>query len=94
MGNYELTLVLRPSLTEDAREKILKKIEKLAEEAKGKAEPPVLWGKKVLAYPIKKEKEGVYTFFSLSLEGGETLPLERKIRMEEGILRHLLVRKN
>lgn len=94
MRDYELTLVLKAGLADQEREKLLEKIKKLIEAAKGKIESQDLWGKKALAYLIKKEKEGVYVHLVLSLPEKETDPLERKLKIEEGVLRNLLVRKD
>lgn len=87
MRKYELTLVLK----EEGQEKILKKIEKWL--GKGKILSSKFWGKKKLSYPIKKEKEGNYLFLEIEMpkKGGE---IERNLRLEESVLRYLLVRKD
>ena len=91
MRGYELTVVLKPDLADKAREELLAKIKKLVEDAKGKIESQDLWGKKSLAYPLKKEREGIYAYFVLTFPKNETSALEKKIKIEEGVLRHLLV---
>lgn len=93
MRDYELTLILKPNLPDETREKLLEQIKKIVEGAKGKIESQDLWGKKTLAYSIRKEKEGVYVYFILTLPENEVFPLEKKIKIEEGILRHLLLKK-
>lgn len=94
MRDYELTLVLKPALTDQVREKLLEKIKKLVEDTKGKIESQDLWGKKLLAYSIKKENEGVFAYFVLFLPEKEVANIEKKIGIEEDILRYLLVRKD
>lgn len=94
MRDYELTLVLRAGLTDQEREKLLENIKKMIEDVKGKIESQDLWGKKTLAYPIKKEKEGIYVYFVLFLPGEEVFPLEKKLKTEDGVLRYLLVCKD
>lgn len=94
MRDYELTLILKPDLTDETREKVLGEIKKLIEDASGKIVSQDLWGKKAFAYPIKKEREGVYAFFVLSLVAKEIASLEKKIKIKEGVLRHLLVKKD
>lgn len=93
MRDYELTLVLKSDLADSAREKFLAKVKKLIEDLAGKIQSQDLWGKKVLAYPLKREKEGVYAYFILSLPEGGVASLEKKIKIEESVLRHLFVRK-
>lgn len=91
MRGYELTVVLKPDLADKSREDLLAKIKKLIEDAKGKIESQDLWGKKTLSYPIKKEREGIYAYFVLSFPRSEVSILEKKMKIEEGVLRHLLV---
>lgn len=89
MRIYELILVLRASLSETEKKKVLDNIKKLLKDLKITKEDE--WGKKELAFKIKKEKEGNY--LALSFEG-ESLPANfgGKILAEENILRHLLIR--
>jgi len=94
MRDYELTLILKPDLTDQARESLLGKVKKLIEDVKGKVESQDLWGKKSLVYSIKKEKEGVYAYFVLALDEKDISQIDKKIKMEEDVLRHLLVRKD
>lgn len=83
---------MRTSVTGTAQEKLLDGIKKWLGEAKvAKVDD---WGKKLLAYPIKKEKEGNYVVLEIESENGLSGDLEKKILMEEGILRHLVVRKD
>lgn len=87
-----MTLVLKPDLKKESREKLLKELKKWL--GKGKILSSKEWGKKELSYPIKKEKEGEYLFLEIEMtpeKGGE---IEKKLRLEEEILRHLLLRKD
>lgn len=94
MRDYELTLVLRADLPDKTQKKLLEMIKKSVEEAKGKVEKEDLWGKRALAYPISKVSEGIYTHLAFNLPEGETFRLEKKIKLEEGVLRHLLVKRD
>lgn len=89
MRTYELVLVIRPSLSEADRKKLLEQVKAWFGELKVTKDED--WGSKALKYPIKKELTGHY--FDLMLEG-ETVPtdLEKRILSQENILRHLLVR--
>lgn len=89
MRKYELTLVLKPKLTKESQKKLLEKIKKTL--GKGKILSTELWGKKELAYPIKKEKEGIYLFLELEYKAEKGGEIERNLRLEESILRHLLI---
>lgn len=93
MRSYELTLIFPSSLDEAGQEKILTKIKKIITDAGGKIGKIDEWGKRQLTYPIKKQKEGVYFLLNLELEGKEAKQIEEKLKLEEVILRHLLIRK-
>ena len=91
MRLYELVLVIKTSLSEEKRKKILETVKKWLGELKITKEDS--WGEKALAYPIKKEQSGFYYF--ASFEGEKAIPLdfEKKLFTEENIIRHLLIRR-
>jgi len=93
MRSYDLTLILHSGLDETSQEKVLDKIKKIISDAGGKVDKIDEWGKRELAYPIKKQKEGFYLLLLLELEGKEAKTIEEKLKFEEAVLRHLLVRK-
>lgn len=91
--NYELALILSAKLTDEKQKKILDEVKKYITGAAGKAEDAKLFGKKKFAYPINKETEGFYFIITFQLEGKETAPLNKKLTLNEGVLRYLLIRK-
>mgnify|MGYP001594447376 FL=1 len=93
MQTYELTLVLNAALEKPALEKLLAKIKKLVTETGGKVVKEEEWGKRILAYPLKKQTEGLYYCLDLGLEKKEAQAINNKLQMEENVLRFLIVRK-
>jgi len=93
MRDYELTLVIDPEASGEDRKKQLDKIKKVVEELKGKVEKTDDWGRKELAYPIRKKNLGYYFFMAIKTPEGSLPALEKKLKLEEGLLRYLLVRK-
>ncbi len=90
MRTYELVIVVKPSVKEADRKKLLEQVKEwLGKVVKVTKEDD--WGQKALAYPIKKEESGHY--FMMQLEG-ETFPegLETRIFQHASILRHLVIR--
>ncbi|HWY78982.1 MAG TPA: 30S ribosomal protein S6 [Candidatus Sulfotelmatobacter sp.] len=89
MRTYELVLVVKPSVKEADRKKLLEQVKGWLGEVKVVKEEE--WGQKALAYPIKKEDAGYY--FQWYLEG-ETFPADFETRLIQNndILRHLLLR--
>ena len=91
MRLYELVLVLRTSLSEAQRKKLLETIKSWLNGVKITKEDD--WGQKTLSYKIKREVSGYYTLLTLESENSVPLDLEKKILAQENILRHLLIRR-
>lgn len=92
MRKYEVTLVLKPKTTKENQEKLLGHLKKWL--GKGKILSTANWGKKDLAYPIEKEKQGVYLFLEIEMETKKGGELKKRLRLEDDVLRHLLVKQN
>jgi small subunit ribosomal protein S6 len=92
MQKYQLAVIFDYKITEEEKEKINSRIKKIIEEAKGTIENVDDWGKKAQAYPLGKQEEGYYEIFYFSGEAAVAIPVEKKITLEEKILRHLLVK--
>lgn len=91
MRLYELVLVLRTSLSDAQRKKLLETIKSWLKDMKIAKEDE--WGQKTLSYKIKREVSGYYTLLTLESESSVPLDLEKRILAQENILRHLLIRK-
>jgi len=93
MRRYEVVIVLAPTLTEDEVEQSTETFKKAAEEKGAQVAEIEQWGKRKLAYPIKRHTEGIYIIFTLeelSAEGvGE---LERRFKVSDSVIRFLTVR--
>ncbi len=92
MNTYELTVILRPQLTEEERDKVLSKVEELVTASLGEIKSRDMWGRRELAYPIKKFTEGVYVLFKFALPPSATKDIDYKIKINDDIIRHLLVK--
>ncbi len=66
-------------------------IKKLTGEG-GKVEKEELWGNKDLAYAIKKQTKGFYAHFEVTADPKNGKAIDRNLKLEEDILRYLLVR--
>jgi small subunit ribosomal protein S6 len=90
MRIYELVVVMRPSLKDPDKKKLLVTLKGWLKDVKILKEDD--WGQKPLAYIIKKEAAGLYYFFQLETENSIALDLEQKIYRNDNIIRHLLLR--
>lgn len=90
MRNYQLVLVLKTSLSEANRKKLLENIKSYLKGAKFTKDEE--WGEKVLSYKIKKETAGFYINYLFELKDELAKDLEKKLVANEDVLRHLLLR--
>ncbi|MEN9406917.1 MAG: hypothetical protein RLZZ455_133 [Candidatus Parcubacteria bacterium] len=91
MRLYELVLVLKTTLTEPQRKKLVEQIKEMLKGVKVVKEED--WGQKPLSYKIKREFSGFYIQMQLESETGIEKGFENKLAGNDNILRHLLIRK-
>ena len=93
MRNYQLTAVLAGKATPAKKKSVQGKIGKIITDTKGKTVKIDDWGKIDFTYPIAKNSSGSFLHFELELEPAKTKELDSKLKLEEDIIRYLLVRK-
>ena len=93
MNSYLLTLVLNPDLEEKGRKELLDSLMKKIIGDQGKVEKEDLWGERALAYPIKRYSKGFFAHFEFEADPKNTKGLDKTLKLEEDILRYLLVRQ-
>ncbi|TEU07234.1 MAG: 30S ribosomal protein S6 [Candidatus Aminicenantes bacterium] len=93
MRQYETVFLISPNLEEEETTKIITQISDIISKEKGKLIQEDRWGKKRLAYPIKKFEEAFYVFFHYEGDSNIPLELERRFKQTEAILRFLTVKK-
>ena len=88
---YEAVYIFDSALEETAINEKLSRFHALVAQSGG--EPPRLnhWGKRTLAYPIRKRETGYYVVANFQAEATQLPEFERAIRLDEGVLRHLVV---
>ncbi len=91
MAEYELTVLYHPDLEIDI-DKALAKIDKIIKDNKGKVVSTDNWGKRKLAYPIKKEDHAVYVYYEVELPGESVSKVENILNITNEVLRYLLVK--
>jgi small subunit ribosomal protein S6 len=94
MNKYELTLILDAKTTAAGKKKMQESLEKILSGLKGKIVKFEDWGVKNFAYDIGKRSSGLYLFFELELNASAAKSLNEKIRLEEKIIRYLLVKSD
>ncbi|QQR52973.1 30S ribosomal protein S6 [bacterium] len=89
---YELVALLHPDLEIDVDAPVAK-VEALVAAVGGKVTKRDNWGKKRLAYRIKRQDFAIYIYFELDLETEKVREFENTILITEEVLRHMLVIK-
>jgi len=92
MRDYELMVVLTPDLDEDGVTAAVERVTTLVTGRGGEIVDTQPWGRRRLAYPIEKHRDGFYVVVKLKLGPDATEPLERGLSLSEVVIRHLLVR--
>lgn len=93
MRAYELGIIINGELEEPAAQEQQKALAKQIAAAGGKIVGHAdWWGKRRMAYPIKKKWDGYYVFFNVLAEGGALDDFERSLRIADDIFRHMLFR--
>jgi len=91
MRKYELVCIVHPDLDEAGFTGIVEKIKGWVVETSGSVDKVEIWGRKRLAYLIKKQREGQYVLFNLGLDPSATAPLEKNLRFLEPVIRYMLI---
>jgi small subunit ribosomal protein S6 len=89
---YEVLFIADPNLGDPEQDALAAQVQGYIEKEGGRVQRVEKWGKKRLAYTIKKQREGNYVL--MVIEGGPALvkELERRMRVTDGVLRFITVR--
>ncbi len=92
MRSYELMLIARPDLEEEANKAIAEKAKSVITAQGGAVEKEDVWGKRRLAYEINRYKDGFYVVVNFKGEPGVEQELDRVLKLSDDVIRHLIVR--
>jgi small subunit ribosomal protein S6 len=90
MRNYELALIADPELDEKALADLSDKIQSWVEAAGGRIVKVDDWGRRRLAYPIRRHNDGYYRFIQAELPASGSGQVEREMRLSEQIMRFMI----
>ena len=89
MRKYEMLVILDAG-NENQNEEV-SKIEELLKSLGGTVAKTDVWGKRTLAYPIRKKPEGFYVLFTFELEPAQTFELRRVLGLRQNVYRQLVI---
>ncbi|WP_175411321.1 30S ribosomal protein S6 [Streptomyces sp. TRM64462] len=92
MRHYEVMVILDPDLEERAVSPLIETFLSVVREGNGKVEKVDTWGRRRLAYEIKKKPEGIYSVIDLQAEPAVVKELDRQMNLNESVLRTKVLR--
>ncbi|MCI5836963.1 MAG: 30S ribosomal protein S6 [Veillonellaceae bacterium] len=91
--NYEVMFIVK-SMEEEATEAIITRVQDLITRNGGTVNNLDRMGKKRLAYEVRKQTEGYYVLVEFSIEPAQIKEIDRVIKINENIIRHLIVKQD
>ena len=92
MKYYETLYFINPNLSDEEYRDIVTKLNDLVEKEKGTVVNVDEWGRKSLAYTVKKFDKGYYVLLQYCGEGGIVAEIERAMRLDERILKYQTIK--
>jgi small subunit ribosomal protein S6 len=89
---YEILFIADPNLGEPEVDALAAQVQGFAEKDGGKLQKMEKWGKKRLAYDVRRHREGYYVLLVVEGTGAMVKEVERRIKVTDGIIRFLTVR--
>ena len=90
---YETMYILRPDIAEEEVNKHIENYNKLLEKMGGKILDSQMRGKRRLAYPIAKNREGIYVQLSHQGDGQHIEKIEKAMRLSEDVIRYMTIKQ-
>jgi small subunit ribosomal protein S6 len=94
VNSYEVALIIGPEVEEEGQQAIIEQLSGLLTADGGEVTNVESWGRRRLAYPIKKVHEGYYYFIQGQFSGSALPEMERVAKLSEQILRHMVIRED
>ena len=91
---YETIYVLRSDVDADTAEKIQGRVSEVVNRESGKLVKVEAWGRRKLAYPVGKQKKGVYVYVKFVGRGGLVQELERNLKLSDAVIKWQTVLTN
>lgn len=91
MNQYEIAVLYHPDLEVDLT-KAEERVTKIITDNGGKVTATDNWGKRKLAYPIKRQEHAVYVFYTVDMPGTGLQKVESALNITDEVIRYLIVR--
>ena len=94
MKAYELLFFVAPTIDDETRLAVMKRIETTIAEGEGKVDNVEDWGKRKLAFEIVGLSEGAFTLIDFHADPANIAELDRVLRITTAVIRHKIVRRS
>ena len=94
MNCYETIYIMHPDLSEEAEQACKDAVAAIIDKAEGRIYQIENWGKKRLAYDIRKQSKGIYQLMRFIGNAESVAEMERMFRLDESYLKYLILRLN
>jgi len=91
MHTYELIFILHPDLDDNANTELIEKVQGWIKNAGGVVEKVDRWGKRRLAYKIRKQRDGYYVLINAQIPAEFNTELERNLQIQESVMRYMII---
>ena len=91
LKEYETIYILKSDIDADSADRVANRVTEAMEREGGKVLKFESWGRRKLAYPIAKQRKGVYVYVKYVGGGGLVAELERNLRLSDDVIKHLTV---
>ena len=91
---YETIYILRSDVDADTADKVQGRVAEVVGRDNGKLVKVESWGRRKLAYPVGKQKKGVYIYVKYVGKGGLVSELERNLKLQDSVLKFQTVLTN
>jgi small subunit ribosomal protein S6 len=92
--DYELALIINPEVSEEETRAVLDRVEQIVATYGGQIVRVNQWGRRRLAYPIERHRDGFYVFIDMILTPETVIELERTLKVSETVLRHMTKKRD
>jgi small subunit ribosomal protein S6 len=92
MRNYEVAFIAHPEMDESSLNALVEKTKGWINAAGGQVTQIEHWGRRRLAYPIRKQQEGQYILLQTQMTPAGTYEVERNLRLTEQVMRFQIIR--
>lgn len=84
---YETIYILRSDVDADTADRVQQRVAEVVDREKGKLVKVEAWGRRKLAYPVAKQRKGVYVYVKYVGKGGLVQELERNLKLADSVLK-------